>query len=69
VHCGIDYGTGEADDLMSAKAANMTACMKKCATTKQCDGAGWGYINGDGKDKPMLSRLVVLSEAAALFHS
>ncbi|ETS78411.1 hypothetical protein PFICI_10473 [Pestalotiopsis fici W106-1] len=49
VHCGIDYsGDGGADDLTSQKSSTMTACMDACAKNDECEGAGWGWIDGTG---------------------
>ncbi|KAK6218103.1 hypothetical protein LQW54_002852 [Pestalotiopsis sp. IQ-011] len=49
VHCGIDYsGSGGADDVSSEKAETMTACMNACAKVDNCEGAGWGWPDGNG---------------------
>ncbi|KAI0120660.1 hypothetical protein BJ170DRAFT_159350 [Xylariales sp. AK1849] len=48
VHCGLDYsGAGEADDLDSTKTTTMSGCMDACADNEKCQGAGWGFIDGD----------------------
>ncbi|KAF3026612.1 hypothetical protein E8E14_014377 [Neopestalotiopsis sp. 37M] len=49
VHCGIDYsGDGGADDLTSEKSSTMSSCMDACAKNDECEGAGWGWIDGTG---------------------
>ncbi|KAI0100108.1 hypothetical protein GGR51DRAFT_379176 [Nemania sp. FL0031] len=46
--CGIDYGTSDgAVDIRDLYRNTATDCMDYCAQTPDCEGAGWGYIDGD----------------------
>jgi hypothetical protein len=46
--CGIDYsGQAEATDVKHVRTASMTDCMDQCAAMDECEGAGWGVMDGD----------------------
>lgn len=42
LYCGFDFSGDEADDLGSVNTVSMESCMDVCASTDQCQGAGWG---------------------------
>lgn len=42
LYCGSDFSGDEADDLASLNTVSMESCMDVCASTDQCQGAGWG---------------------------
>ncbi|KAI1124482.1 hypothetical protein F5Y10DRAFT_29932 [Nemania abortiva] len=46
--CGLDYGEGDgAIDIRNAYTNTSADCMEMCAYTPECEGAGWGFIEGD----------------------
>lgn len=50
-HCDVDMGVGvSAADIRSVRTESMAECMRNCAGTATCAGAGWGAV-GDGASK------------------
>lgn len=51
-HCDVDMGAGNsAADIRSLRTESMAECMRNCAGTFACAGAGWGPVgSGSGTD-------------------